>query len=97
MDFSRPEYCSGVAFPFSRGLPNPGIGARSPALQVGSLPYEPPGKLFYSTVVYYLCDSVMSKKSKCLNVAKEVSSQSSASHNLFAIVTSKITENRYNI
>ena len=33
-----------VAFPFSRNLPNPGIEPRSPALQVNSLPFEPPGK-----------------------------------------------------
>ena len=33
-----------VAIPFSRGLPDPGMKARSPALQVGSLPSEPPGK-----------------------------------------------------
>ena len=30
-----------VAFPLSRDLPNPGIEARSPALQVDSLPAEP--------------------------------------------------------
>ena len=33
-----------VAFPFSRGLPNPGIEPRSPALQADSLPAEPQGK-----------------------------------------------------
>ena len=33
-----------VAIPFSRGLPDPGIEPGSPALQVGSLPSEPPGK-----------------------------------------------------
>ena len=33
-----------VAFPFSRGSPNPGIKPRSPALQVDSLPAEPQGK-----------------------------------------------------
>ena len=32
------------AFPFSRGLPNPGLEPSSPALQVDSLPAEPPGK-----------------------------------------------------
>ena len=30
--------------PFSRNLPNPGLELRSPALQVDSLPAEPPGK-----------------------------------------------------
>ena len=33
-----------VAVPFSRGLPNPGIRPRSPALQADSLPAEPQGK-----------------------------------------------------
>ena len=33
-----------VAFPFSRGLPNPEIKPRSLALQVDSLPAEPQGK-----------------------------------------------------
>ena len=33
-----------VAFPFSRGFPNPGIEPRSPSLQVDSLPAEPQGK-----------------------------------------------------
>ena len=33
-----------VAFPFSRGSSNTGIEPRSPALQVNSLPAEPPGK-----------------------------------------------------
>ena len=33
-----------VAFLFSRGLPNPGIKPRSPALQEDFLSSEPPGK-----------------------------------------------------
>ena len=33
-----------VAIPFSRDLPDPGIEPGSPALQVDSLPSEPPGK-----------------------------------------------------
>ena len=33
-----------VAISFSRDLPDPGIGPGSPALQVDSLPTEPPGK-----------------------------------------------------
>ena len=39
-----------VAFPFSRGLPNPGIEPRSSALQVDSLPAEPQGKPKYTGV-----------------------------------------------
>ena len=44
MEFSRPEYWSGQPFPSPGDLPNPGIEARSPALQVDSLPAEPQGK-----------------------------------------------------
>ena len=43
MEFSRPEYRSGSPFPFPGDLPNPGIKPSSPALQVDSLPAEPPG------------------------------------------------------
>ena len=44
MEFSRPEYWRGVAFPSPGDLTNPGIKPRSPALQVDSLPAEPPEK-----------------------------------------------------
>ena len=44
MEFSRPEYWSGLPFPFPEDLPNPGIKPRSPALQADSLPAEPQGK-----------------------------------------------------
>ena len=44
MEFSRPEYWSGLPFPSPGDLPNPGIKPRTPALQVYSLPSEPPGK-----------------------------------------------------
>ena len=43
MEFSRPEYQSGQPFLSPVDLPNPGIEPRSPALQVDSLPAEPPG------------------------------------------------------
>ena len=35
---------SGLSFPSSGDLPNPGIKPRSPALQTDSSPSEPPGK-----------------------------------------------------
>ena len=38
------EYWTGLPCPSLWGLPNPGIKPRSPALQVDSLPSEPPGK-----------------------------------------------------
>ena len=43
MEFSRQEYWSGLPFPFPVDLPNSGIKPKSPALQVDSLPTEPPG------------------------------------------------------
>ena len=44
MEFSRPEYWSGLPFPSSGDLPNPGMEPRSPALQADSLPAETQGK-----------------------------------------------------
>ena len=49
MGFSRQEYWSGLLFPSPGDLPNPGIKPRSPALQVDSLPAEPPGQPSYLT------------------------------------------------
>ena len=45
MEFSRQEYWSGLPFPSPGDIPDPGIEARSLALQADSLPSEPPGKL----------------------------------------------------
>ena len=42
--FSRQVYWSGLPCPPPGDLPDPGIKPRSPALQVDSLPSEPPGK-----------------------------------------------------
>ena len=44
MEFSRQEYWSGLPFPSPEYFPNPGIEPGSPALQTGSLLFEPPGK-----------------------------------------------------
>ena len=38
------EYWSEEPIPSPADLPNPGIEPESPALQVASLPHEPPGK-----------------------------------------------------
>ena len=43
MEFSKPEYWSGLLFLSPEDLPNPGIKPRSPTLQMDSLPAEPPG------------------------------------------------------
>ena len=45
MEFSRQEYWSGLPFSYPGDLPDPGIETGSPALQAGSLPTEPLGKL----------------------------------------------------
>ena len=44
MGFSRQEYWSGLPFPSSGDLPDPGINPGSLALQADALPSEPPGK-----------------------------------------------------
>ena len=44
MEFSRPEYWSGLPFPSPGDLPNPGTEPRSPTWQVDSLPAEPQEK-----------------------------------------------------
>ena len=41
MGFSRQEYWSGLPFPSTGDLPDPGIEPGSPALQADSLPTEP--------------------------------------------------------
>ena len=51
MEFSRPEYWSGLPFPSPGDLPNPGIEPRSPALQADSLPTQLSGKpTFYKVI-----------------------------------------------
>ena len=52
MGLSRQEYWSGLPFPSPGDLPNPGIEPGSPALQVISLPSEPPGKPRHYTRVW---------------------------------------------
>ena len=44
MEFSRPEYWSGLPVPAPGDLPNPGIKSRFLTLQVDSLPAEPQRK-----------------------------------------------------
>ena len=44
MEFSRPEYWSGLPFPSPGDLPDPGIKAGSPTLQADALPSELSGK-----------------------------------------------------
>jgi len=44
MEFSKQEYWSGLPFPSPGDLPDPGMELGYLALQVKSLPIEPPGK-----------------------------------------------------
>ena len=44
MEFSRPEYESGLLFPSPGDLPDSGINPWSPTVQADFLPSEPPGK-----------------------------------------------------
>ena len=44
MGCPRQKYCRGLPFPPPGDLPDPGMEPGSPALQAGSLLYEPPGK-----------------------------------------------------
>ena len=45
MEFFRQEYWNWLPFPSPGDLPSPGMDTGSPALQKGSLPSEPLGKL----------------------------------------------------
>ena len=55
MEISRQECWrrEWVAFPFSRGFPDPGIKPGSPALQADSLLSEPPGKPMFGVLALY--------------------------------------------
>ena len=52
MGFSRQEYWSGLPFPFSGDLPDPGIKPGFPTLQADALPSELPGKPYSETVCF---------------------------------------------
>ena len=52
MEFSRQEYRSGLPFPSAGDLPHPGIEPGSSALQVDSLPTEPPGKPITDPIIF---------------------------------------------
>ena len=52
MGISRQEYWSGLPFPSSGDLPDPGIEPRSPALQADSLLSELPGDMLGLGILY---------------------------------------------
>jgi len=53
MEFPRQEYWSVLPFPHPEDLPNPGIKPSSLALQIDSLPSEPPGKPQYIKIIMH--------------------------------------------
>ena len=59
MEFSRPEYWSGLPFPSAGDLPDPKIETRSSALQADALLAEPQGKplhiYMYIYIYIYVC------------------------------------------
>ena len=54
MEFSRQEYWSGLPFPSSGDLPNPGIEPGSPSLQAEALLSEPKPPIFPSIKQNYI-------------------------------------------
>ena len=58
MGFPRQEYWSGLPFPSSGDLPNPGIEPSSPALAGGFFTTEPLGKSSISEAGMYLSDFI---------------------------------------
>ena len=56
MGFSRQEYWSGLPFPSSGDLPDPGIEPRSPALRADALTSEPPAEGTANFKLKYLHD-----------------------------------------
>ena len=57
VEFSGQEFLSGLPFPSSGDLPNPGIEPGSPSLQADALLPEPPGKPIYSSVYMLIPNS----------------------------------------
>ena len=63
VEFSRQEYWSGLPLPSPEDLPDSGIECRSLALQVDSLPSQPPGK-YLDTVKWKELKTTLKKKIK---------------------------------
>ena len=73
MEFSRPEYWSGLPFPSPGDLPNSGIEPASPILQADSLSPEPPEKPHVSFRVCYISPSFnVFKVLSCCGVSQNV-------------------------
>ena len=73
IEFSRQEYRSALPFPSPGDLPDLGIESGSPALQVDSLPFEPPEKL---TLIFKSTEFTVWKSfPKYLNVKRNATSR----------------------
>ena len=75
MGFSRQEYWSGLPFPSSGDLPDPGIKPRSPALQADSLLTEPPGHSQEGICVYIQLRHFVSQQKLTLRFSSHLYSQ----------------------
>ena len=81
MEFSRREYWSGLPCPPPGDLPNPATEPRSPALQVDSLPSEPPGKPAYKFFFYFYWRQTLTSPKKTLEEsANETTNPRSLTH-----------------
>ena len=72
MEFSKQEYWSGLLFPSPGDLPDLGIKARYPAMQVDSLLSELPGSPVYTYHIYVCIAELLTQycKSKILQLKK---------------------------
>ena len=84
MEFSRPEYWSGLLIPSLGDLLNPGITRGSPALQADSLPSEPPGK---PPLIYIM--------RQCWATAKENFAETTASWTKVSLFKVKISPSEH--
>ena len=69
MEFSKQGDWSGLPLPSPGNLPDPGIKARTPALQVDSLPSEPPGKPMPSVTTTQICHCSERSQRQEINLA----------------------------
>ena len=74
MEFSRQEYWSGLPFLSPGDLPNTEIKPRSPALQVDSLPAEPPGKCVYVYTYIYAATAAAKPLQLCPTLCDRIDS-----------------------
>ena len=84
MEFSRPEYWSGLTFYYLEDLPNPGFKPRSSALQAGSSLSEPLGtptrssyiKIMLATIKKSMTDTDILAQNKKYNTTLTIAIKS---------------------